>query len=95
MKFKKPDNYKKWTTDQTTERINATRKDIADLNREINSINSRIAELMDRKNIVKRKVSNKHKYINQLTQQIKEDNIKIKSASSLFDNPKTFHYKLF
>lgn len=59
-----------WTTEKTTERIMSTMDDIKTMNKEMNGIDSKINDLLNRKSIIKRKISRKNRYVHQLTIQL-------------------------
>lgn len=71
MKFQKPENFRKWTIDETDDQIRRVQFDVAEFNRDMNNINSKINTLNEQKRVIKNKISNKNKYINQLIKQIK------------------------
>lgn len=71
-KFTPPERFVKWTKEETESKINSVKEEIAILNQECDKINSKISGLIEEKMITRRKISNKHKYINQLKDQLKE-----------------------
>lgn len=72
MKFDKVNRKQDWPVQKTYQRRSLVMKELADINRSMNSIDGTIRHLQEQKRILARKASNKWKYIRQLTEQIKE-----------------------
>lgn len=76
MKFTSPSTYEKWTKDEFNTKIINVQKDIIDLCREVNDVNSQINILIEKKRVLRGKIGNKNKYFSQLISQYKELPIK-------------------
>lgn len=72
MKFQKPENFTKWAKDDVYIKIVFTQNQVSDFNRQMNKINSKINALAEEKRVLKSRIANKNKYINQLKMQLDE-----------------------
>jgi septal ring factor EnvC (AmiA/AmiB activator) len=71
MRFQRSTPFKEWTNPETKEQILKIREDIKQLDKGITDIDDEIFGLMDKKHILRQKISHKQKYINQLINQLK------------------------
>lgn len=69
----------RWSTQKVYQRISIVKRDVSDINREMNRIDGAIRDLVNRKWALQRKVSKKGKYLNQLKEQLEECRMKISS----------------
>lgn len=72
-KFQPIPNHPIWTEEQTNERIAFVQSEINAFQQDINRINSSVSGLVEERAIIRRKISNKEKYINQLKSMKKND----------------------
>ena len=74
MKFDKvtPKSGKPWPKEKVYQRISWIKGDIAQLNRTLNYLQGRENEINEQRKNTKTKLSNKWKYLRQLTEQLKE-----------------------
>ena len=72
LKFKAVKPKVKWSAQKVYQKMSIVRKDIFELNREMNSIDGIIRDHTQRKQHIKRKISNKSRYLHQLKEQLKE-----------------------
>lgn len=86
MKFTPPENFRKWTFEETETRLNIIRDDAANLNREMNTIDKRINILNEQKRQVRIKIANKNRYISQLKIQLKDPYTHTQSEINGLDN---------
>ncbi len=70
MNFKKRFSKKIWPEEETRKKISIIRNEIATFNKELNSIDNQVFCLKYKKEIVKRKVQKKCKYLAQLQNQL-------------------------
>lgn len=72
MKFQKIIAKKNWTIEMNYQRLSIVNKDIANLNREMNCINTQQRTLAFKKKTAQSKIKNKYIYKQQLLNDIKE-----------------------
>lgn len=72
MKFEKKEPKEKWPAQKVYHRIAIVKKDIAQFNREMLAIDGQVRFLFEKKAAVRRRISNKWKYLRQLQLQLKE-----------------------
>lgn len=70
MKFQKPENFNKWTPEETYTKIVFVENEVKNYHRQMNKINSKINALCEEKRVLKSRIANKNKYINQLKEQL-------------------------
>lgn len=71
-RFTPPEKFTKWTKEETEWKIKAVNEEISILNQEVDMINKKVSGLLEEKMITRRKISNKHIYVNQLKAQLEE-----------------------
>lgn len=64
--------YPPWTSEKTRLQIKNIRADINELSRELNKLDNDIKIILDTKQIIKKRISKKHLYLNQLINQLQE-----------------------
>lgn len=72
MKFDKRNRKQDWSIERSYQRKSLVLKEIAELNRAMNRIDGRFSDLVNQKEIARRKITNKWVYLRQLEAQIKE-----------------------
>ncbi len=71
MKFKKIEPLIAWSEEYTLSRIDTVFDEISIFNQEVDKLNRRIGAMIEERMVIRRKISNKQKYINQLKEQLK------------------------
>lgn len=72
MKFDKVEPKEKWSKQRTYQRISQTKRDVTNLNRKMNKLDGIINLAKSNKDAIRRRISNKNKYLKQLEKQLKE-----------------------
>lgn len=62
----------RWTAQKVYQRISLVKRDVSELNKDMNRIDGAIRDLVNRKWTLQRKISKKGLYLNQLKEQLKE-----------------------
>lgn len=62
----------RWGAQKVYQRISLAKRDVSELNQEMNSIDGAIRNLVSRKWTLQRKISKKAKYLNQLKEQLEQ-----------------------
>lgn len=62
----------RWTAQKVYQRISLVKRDVSDLNKEMNRVDGAIRDLVNRKWALQRKLSKKGLYLNKLKEQLEE-----------------------
>jgi chromosome segregation ATPase len=73
----------RWEAQKVYQRISLVKRDVSEINQEMNRIDGMLRDLVSRKWTLQRKVSKKAKYLNKLKEQLEECRTKTVSSDRI------------